>query len=79
MATQNDLDMARDLLDEGKPVYDFAVKVLEPAVCNFCHKPTDALVDGKTLMGPWANMCDAHFLKYGVGLGLGKGQVILRS
>ena len=31
-------------------------------------------VDGRTTMGPWALMCVSCFEKYGVGLGLGKGQ-----
>src|SRR5271168_160281 len=33
-----------------------------------------AVVDGKTTLGPWANMCQAHFEQYGTGLGTGKGQ-----
>ena len=48
-------------------------------VCDFCYqerKRTEAVIDGKTKLGPWANMCEAHFKKYGVGLGLGKGQTL---
>ena len=30
--------------------------------------------DGKTKDGPWANMCAVCFVKYGVGLGTGRGQ-----
>jgi len=47
-----------------------------PENCDLCHKPVgDAFVDGKTKMGPWANMCYVTcFPKYGVGLGTGKGQ-----
>ena len=40
--------------------------------CDFC--PSDALYDGRTTAGPWANMCNLHFQQHGVGLGLGKGQ-----
>lgn len=41
---------------------------------------TAATVDGKTMFGFWANMCEQHFRIYGVGLGLGKGQrLVLRS
>jgi hypothetical protein len=40
--------------------------------CDFCSK--GAFYDGKTQMGPWAYMCKICFIKYGVGLGLGKGQ-----
>jgi hypothetical protein len=31
-------------------------------------------VDGKTCMGPWANMCMKCHRKYGMGLGTGLGQ-----
>lgn len=34
--------------------------------CDFCSEP--AVYDGKTIMGPWAHMCEAHFNKYGVRL-----------
>lgn len=40
--------------------------------CDFCQ--SDALYDGQTTAGPWANMCNLHFQELGVGLGLGKGQ-----
>ena len=40
--------------------------------CDFCSKTAE--VDGRTRMGPWANMCPGHHVEYGVGLGLGKGQ-----
>ena len=45
--------------------------------CNFCPAPTPARYDGKTGMGPWANMCDVHFEMYGIGLGLGRGQKLV--
>ena len=32
--------------------------------CDFCNEP--AIVDGKTVMGPWSYMCSKHFEKYGV-------------
>jgi len=43
--------------------------------CDFCDKP--ALYDGKTIMGPWAHMCEEHFKQYGVGLGTGRGQKLI--
>jgi len=47
-----------------------------PAKCDMCEKPIgDAWVDGKTRMGPWANMCLPCHAKYGVGLGEGRGQM----
>lgn len=32
--------------------------------CTFCNAP--ATYDGKTIMGPWANMCELHFNRYGI-------------
>ena len=40
--------------------------------CAFCDDT--ACYDGKTQMGPAAYMCERHFARYGVGLGLNKGQ-----
>lgn len=34
----------------------------------------DAAYDGKTIRGPWANMCEECFGTHGVGLGTGRGQ-----
>ena len=43
--------------------------------CNLCAKERlSEFVDGKTRMGPWANMCLPCFRKVGVGLGVGRGQ-----
>lgn len=36
-----------------------------------------AFYDGKTLLGPWAYMCQSHFDSHGVGLGLGRGQILM--
>lgn len=33
-----------------------------------------AMFDGATFHGPWAYMCDEHMAKFGVGLGMGRGQ-----
>ena len=48
------------------------VLVNEVKGCSFWSEK--AIVDGRTKMGAWAFMCEKHFKKYGVGLGLGKGQ-----
>jgi hypothetical protein len=46
--------------------------------CDFTHeKPVKAKYDGKTKMGPWANMCQSHFDQNGIGLGLGRGQKLI--
>lgn len=36
-------------------------------------------VDGKTTMGPWANMCPRCAKRYGAGLGTGLGQRFTRQ
>jgi len=51
--------------------------VTEFPKCVFCDD--SAVYDGKTTMGPWANMCNGHFRIYGVGLGLGKGQKLIKK
>lgn len=54
---------------------------VEVAVLPMCdlHKAlhgteVEAVYDGKTKSGPWANMCEPCFKIHGVGLGLGVGQ-----
>lgn len=46
--------------------------------CDLCDDGTPAAVDGKTIHGPWANMCEAHFERFGIGLGLGRGQRLIQ-
>jgi len=56
-----------------------AIKWSGDTTCDFCK--TDAtrvgevFYDGKTSLGPWALMCKNCFRRYGIGLGLGKGQM----
>lgn len=48
-----------------------------PEKCDLCGvkiKSQKFWVDGRTRMGPWANMCPRCFGQYGVGLGTGAGQ-----
>lgn len=46
-----------------------------PGECDLCHDAiTTAFIDGKTVMGPWANMCRECFVEHGVGIGQGQGQ-----
>ena len=57
-----------------------SVKVSYVPDCDFCSqsgRDVKAEYDGKTSLGPWANMCKAHFRMYGMGLGLGKGQKLI--
>jgi hypothetical protein len=48
--------------------------------CDFCKqlgRTADAHYDGKSKVGPWANMCDDHWADYGIGLGTGVGQRLI--
>lgn len=51
------------------------VKMSSKKKCDFCGAL--AKYDGKTITGPWANMCDDCFGEHGVGLGTGKGQKLI--
>lgn len=43
--------------------------------CDICHKdPKKWFVDGATVHGPWALMCEGCFPSMGVGIGQGMGQ-----
>jgi len=53
------------------------VEVIELPKCDIPGCDQTAHYDGKTKQGPWANMCEEHFQKLGVGLGLGKGQKLI--
>jgi len=49
-------------------------------ICDICHRDIEEIggevyIDGKTKSGPWANMCTSCHRNFGVGLGLGKGQM----
>lgn len=47
-----------------------------PETCQICGEPfADLVVDGKTLIGPWAWMCLQCCQKQGFGLGIGCGQL----
>lgn len=51
-----------------------------PASCDFCAAAgldVEAKYDGKTVLGPWAYMCDDHFGVLGIGLGTGRGQKLI--
>lgn len=45
--------------------------------CDLCKQrgaTESAVIDGKTVYGPWANMCQSDFDMFGIGLGTGLGQ-----
>jgi hypothetical protein len=78
---------------EGEDSMTFREKLLEKArkmgyvgyiarvsripACDIPGCTREALVDGRTKMGPWGYLCATHFRAYGVGLGTGKGQVLV--
>ena len=46
-----------------------------PTHCDVCcTQINNVFIDGRTVYGPWANMCCERHSKFGVGLGTGKGQ-----
>jgi hypothetical protein len=46
-----------------------------PDFCDICKREiVYVFIDGKTIHGPWANMCLRCYELIGVGLGTGKGQ-----
>lgn len=51
--------------------------VVELPTCDFCGE--QARYDAATKLGPWAFMCQKDWLANGVGLGLGKGQLLLKE
>lgn len=56
------------------------VSVPELPDCDFCKEQgvtSKAHYDGKTVFGPWANMCNEHYVTYGLGLGTGIGQRLI--
>lgn len=48
--------------------------------CDFCMEngiTRPATVDGKTKNRYWANMCETHFIVFGLGVGTGIGQRLI--
>lgn len=50
-----------------------------PVVDNFDQPIKHVFIDGATRFGPWAIMTPASHLKYGVGLGVGRGQKYIKQ
>ena len=60
---------ATDALD-ARPSCDICKQAIVP-------QTTPAIADGKTTQGPWGYLCARHFDQMGVGLGEGRGQVLI--
>jgi len=44
--------------------------------CDICtNEFADTFIDGATVDGPWALMCIECWELYGIGLGIGRGQM----
>lgn len=52
-------------------------KVTTIPKCDFCRET--AYADAKTTIGPWAYLCKRHLRTHGIGLGLGKGQQLIKE
>lgn len=63
--------MARNMCTSGEEVRfcDICETTIKDGIC----------IDGRTKMGPWADMCQGCHKTHGIGLGLGKGQKYQRS
>lgn len=58
-------------------------EMFEIPPCDFCKmegapQPRPAVYDGATTYGSWAYMCERHYGKFGMGLGLGRGQRLVK-
>lgn len=58
---------------------DEKTKVPKLPLCDFCRNGTLARFDGSTIFGTWAYMCPKHMKRFGKGLGLGMGQMLIRE
>lgn len=46
-----------------------------PKKCEICdNKLGEFFVDGRTIFGPWAILCEKCYESFGCGLGVGNGQ-----
>lgn len=60
------------MFDETETSKGHSVVVSQAHKCDLCSE--SAAYDGKTIHGPWAWMCEAHFQTLGIGTGVGRGQ-----
>lgn len=50
-------------------------KSLRPEQCDICHEELKKVfIDGRTVLGPWAILCEGCHTKRGCGLGVDHGQ-----
>ena len=88
MASLTDCNLLDELLEsqEHRPGYSTVWRGsgAPSPDCDLCRYSGtamfigEAVVDGKTRMGPWALMCRGHFSTHGIGLGLSLGQALIK-
>lgn len=61
---------------KSKPVYWLSAV---PENDDFGKPITSTFIDGRTIYGPWALMAPESHTTYGVGMGLGKGQMFMKK
>lgn len=62
-------------MTKGKVRVTNLLPTMDVSLCDICAD-FKAEYDAKTFRGPWAFMCKSCFEKFGVGLGMGKGQIL---
>lgn len=64
-------DMPKEVRNSPKKKWTGKV----PVKCDGCDNILEGtFIDGRTIFGPWAIMCEDCHTTHGVGLGIGKGQ-----
>jgi hypothetical protein len=73
--------MAKFIQKEGGTKKGEAWIGTTPVSCDICkQKIKDKFIDGRTVFGlSWGFMCPVCHKKYGVGLGVGKGQLYTKK
>ena len=71
--------MRRLLLEKARRAgyVGYVARVGSIPKCDVPGCAREAIVDGKTVYGPWAYLCARHYRAIGVGIGPGKGQVLV--
>jgi hypothetical protein len=71
--------MRKRLLEKARKMgyVGYIARVGSIPACDVPGCAQEAIVDGKTVHGPWAYLCGRHFRALGVGIGPGKGQVLV--
>ena len=79
MANKSDVLRVQRFLVSGEVLRGFSVRVRarDCDVCGMFFIKRAAVADCQTRSGRWANLCLECFEEQGIGLGVGRGQVLL--